>query len=107
MIGNLLKNLPQAYGEESVDLLLNQAGVRLERIVSHGEASPPGFWYDQTEDEWVLLLRGSGEIAFADGRRTVLGSGDHLFIPAHCRHRVEKTAPHEATVWLALFLPPA
>ena len=107
MIGNLLKNLPQACGEESIELLLKQSGVRLERIVSHGETSPPGFWYDQPEDEWVLVLSGFGEIAFADGRVVTLSPGEHLLIPAHCRHRVEKTDPTGATVWLALFLPPA
>jgi len=107
LVGNLLKNLAEGDDGESVELLLQQSGIRLERIVSHGERSPDGFWYDQPEDEWVLVLRGFGEIAFADGRHAILKPGDHLLIPAHCRHRVEKTALDEATIWLALFLPRA
>lgn len=91
--------------DEEITQLAQAGGVRIERMVSHGHRSAPGFWYDQDEDEWVLVARGSGTLAFADGRTVTLAAGDHLFIPAHARHRVEATAPE--TVWIAVFMPKA
>lgn len=100
---NLLADLPANLSGEETTPLLQGAHVRIERIVSSGQASPPGFWYDQTEDEWVVVLCGWGTIEFADGRRVTLGSGDTLLIPAGERHRVAATAADEPTVWLAVF----
>ena len=101
---NLLRDLPDARGGEVTDTLLAAPGVRIERIVSLGQASPPGFWYDQAEDEWVLLLAGAARLRFADepqDRR--LGPGDAVHIAAHRRHRVAWTDPSVPTVWLAIF----
>lgn len=101
---NLFADLPTApLPSEWVTELLHRPGVRIERIVSTGHASPEGFWYDQPEHEWVAVLTGRGEIEFADGSIVSLSPGDALEIPAHCRHRVRGTAPAEATVWLAVF----
>jgi cupin 2 domain-containing protein len=100
---NLLEPLPDARAAEVVEELLSQDGVRIERIVSLGQASPPGFWYDAPQGEWVVLLRGAALLRFADEeapRR--LGPGDCLDIAAHRRHRVEWTAPDEPTLWLAV-----
>lgn len=78
-------------------------GARLERIVSRGQATPDGEWYDQDANEWVVLLRGAAALRFEDEPEPrVLGPGDWLDIPAHRRHRVEWTAPDEPTIWLAL-----
>lgn len=83
--------------------LLSKAGVRIERIVSTGQASPPGFWYDQPEGEWVVLLAGEARLMIdgEDVART-LKPGDWLDLSPHCRHRVEWTAPDQQTVWLAV-----
>jgi cupin 2 domain-containing protein len=102
--GNLLRDLPDARAGEVTDALLAAPGVRIERIVSLGQASPPGFWYDQPQAEWVLLLAGAARLRFADEPHDrVLGPGDWLHIPAHRRHRVEWTDPAQPTVWLAMF----
>jgi cupin 2 domain-containing protein len=102
--GNLLRDLPDAGAGEISDTLRAAPGVRIERIVSLGQASPPGFWYDQQEAEWVLLLKGAARLRFADERQDrVLGPGDWLQIAAHRRHRVEWTDPGMPTVWLAVF----
>lgn len=103
-VKNLFDGIPDFLAEEKMDGLLETSGFRLERIVSRGQASPPGFWYDQEEQEWVLLLKGSAGLRFSgeDGL-TVLKPGDSLLIPAHVRHRVEWTDPQQDTVWLALF----
>lgn len=109
MIRNLFQPLPDAQDGECFDDLLKRPGCRVERIVSYGQASPPGFWYEQAWDEWVLLLSGSAELRLADEDAALqLRPGDYLPIPAGVRHRVEATAADEPTVWLALhFAEPA
>ena len=102
--GNLLRDLPDARAAEVTDALLAAPGLRIERIVSLGQASPPGFWYDQPEAEWVLLLKGSARLRFADEpNEHLLGPGDWRHIAAHRRHRVEWTDPAQPTIWLAVF----
>jgi cupin 2 domain-containing protein len=101
---NLLSPLPDARAAEQADALLTRPGLRLERIVSLGQASPPRFWYDQAEGEWVLLLAGAARLRFADETEArLLGPGDWLDIAPRRRHRVEWTDPAAPTVWLALF----
>lgn len=104
--GNLFAPAPRTDGEWMEDLLAT-GGFRLERIVSRGEASLPGFWYDQPEHEWVVLLSGAARLEI-EGRPApvILKPGDYVFLPAHCRHRVAWTDPSAETVWLALFFPP-
>ncbi len=102
---NLLANLPPKLSAEQVDVLVNQRGVRIQRIVSTGHCSPAGFWYDQSQDEWVVLLRGKARLVFENAEAAVdLVPGDHLLIPAHRRHRVDWTSRDEPCVWLAVFL---
>ena len=100
---NLL-SLPQPADAERVDALLSRPGLRIERIVSWGQASPPGFWYDQGEGEWVLLLSGAARLRFEDeAEARLLGPGDWVDIGAHRRHRVDWTDPTAPTIWLAVF----
>jgi cupin 2 domain-containing protein len=100
---NLLSPLPDANSAERVDALLTRPGLRIERIVSRGQASPPGFWYDQGEGEWVLLLAGAARLRFADeSEARLLGPGDWLDIAPRRRHRVDWTDPMVPTVWLAV-----
>ena len=102
---NLLTPLPSAKDEEVTERLLSANGVRLERIVSLGQASPEGFWYDQADDEWVLLLAGRARLTIAGEPNDFhLAPGDAIYLPAGCRHRVAWTDPDQQTVWLALFL---
>lgn len=100
---NLLENPPNGLGEEEILPLVTSGNVRIERIVSTGQASPPDFWYDQEEHEWVLVLRGRGVVEYEDGKQVTLAPGDHLHIPPHVRHRVRETSREEPTVWLAVF----
>lgn len=102
---NLFHDLPTQLPQELVTTLLSAENVRIERIVSHGHSSPAGFWYDQDEAEWVVVLRGAARLRFEDeSSSTELRPGDSLHIPAHRKHRVEWTTPDEPTVWLAVFL---
>ena len=101
--GNILRDIPERLASEEITTLVSSPAVRIERIVSCGQASPPGFWYDQPQAEWVVVLAGGAEVSFeGDGATTRLGPGDWLHIPPHRRHRVEWTDPAQATVWLAV-----
>ncbi len=106
-IGNLFDGPPGgSTAEEMLTTLLETGGFRLVRIVSTGQATPEGEWYDQDEDEWVLVVRGrAGLLMEGEGGARIMNSGDHALIPAHVRHRVEWTDPRQPTVWLALHFP--
>lgn len=104
MSRNLFADLPEHLPEELTDVLVASRSVRIERIVSTGHASPAGFWYDQSEHEWVVVLKGEARLLFEGEREAIcLSAGDFVNIPARRRHRVEWTTPDEPTVWLAIF----
>jgi Mannose-6-phosphate isomerase len=88
--------------EELAELLIPDNGVRIERILSCGQTSPPGFWYDQDRDEWVVLLQGRAIISYPDGRQINLDAGDTLFLPAHEQHAVAFTSADPPCLWLAV-----
>lgn len=102
MTNNLLADLPAHLPAELVTKLLDTADVRIERIISHGHASPADFWYDQPQAEWVVVLKGAARLQFEDGM-IEMRPGDFINIAAHRKHRVEWTTPDEPTVWLAVF----
>jgi cupin 2 domain-containing protein len=102
-IGNLFDAIPAQLPQELCTTLLNADSFRLERIVSQGHRSPPGFWYDQEEDEWVIVLEGSASLHFdGEAESRELRPGSYVNIPAHVRHRVVCTDPARKTVWLAI-----
>lgn len=103
MIRNIFSALPEDFTHEAVEELVCSSGVRIERIVSHGHASPDAGWYDQEESEWVVVLEGKGSILFENGDEVVLQRGDCLNIPAHKRHKVLWTDREQPTIWLAVF----
>lgn len=102
--GHLFHAIPASLPLEISDCPLQSGSVRIERIVSKGQHSAPGFWYDQSEHEWVLLVKGEATLRFEQGDQTVhLTPGSYVNIAAHERHRVESTVADEETVWLAVF----
>lgn len=101
---SLLGSPPPAPGEERMEVILETPHWRLERIHSCAASSPPGFWYNQAEAEWVCLLQGQASLQFADEEAPrQLQTGDSLLISPHRRHRLLATDPHPGTIWLALF----
>ncbi len=98
---NVFANLPRQLPEELFTTLLAAGKLRIERIVSLGHASAEGFWFDQDQHEWVVLLQGAARLRFEEGE-IELKPGSYLNIPAHRRHRVEWTTPNEPTIWLAI-----
>ena len=100
---SLLANITEAGEEEQFDLLLKSPNCRIDRIVSSGHSSPKGFWYDQENDEFILLVQGEAVLEFEDGMVT-LKAGDHLYIPKNCKHRLEKTSIDPVCIWLCVFV---
>lgn len=101
--GNLFSGIPDTLAGEQITTLLSTPNIRIERIVSRGHSSAPGFWYDQDRSEWVVVLAGSAAVLFeGEAAPRTLRSGDHLHIPAHARHRVEWTDQNGPTIWLAV-----
>jgi cupin 2 domain-containing protein len=102
--GNLFAGLPRSTLENEQFLeLLTRSGLRVERIVSTGQASPPDFWYDQPDGEWILLVQGEALLRFADEAADHrLHPGDFVDIAPHRRHRVAWTQAEPPTVWLAI-----
>ncbi len=100
-IRNIFHGIPQS-ADEIIQELVGSDSVRIERIISYGNVSPEGFWYDQDENEWVVLLKGSAKLEFEDGV-IELAPGDYILIPSRKKHRVAETSAEEETVWLAVF----
>jgi len=101
---NIFKNIPDHIPEELFQEILQTENFKVERIVSRGHSSPYNEWYDQEENEWVILLKGSAELLFEEHQKVVvLGPGDYINIPSHTKHRVEWTDPDTETVWLAVY----
>ena len=100
--GNLFADLPSNLAEEVFQTLLSTNNLRIERIVSLGHASPPEFWYDQEQHEWVLLIQGAARVRI-EKKAVEMKAGDFVNIPAHTRHRVDWTTPDFPTIWLAVY----
>lgn len=101
---NIFENIPDHIPEELFQEILQTKNFKVERIVSRGHSSPDNEWYDQEENEWIILLKGSAGLLFeGDEKVVVLRSGDYINIPLHSKHRVEWTDPNMETVWLAFY----
>lgn len=105
-VANLWAELPERSADEQFLALLDRPGLRIERIVSWGQATPADDPYDQPGDEWILLLDGAARLWVEGQDEIALGPGDHLLIPARRRHRVTWTRPDGPTIWLAIHCAP-
>ena len=99
-VKNLFAKLPTGARGESFVTLFENSGAKVVGIASHAHSSPRGFWYDQADDEWVIVLRGSASLEFSDGDLVELKPGDYVTIPRHVKHRIARTS--EETIWLAV-----
>jgi cupin 2 domain-containing protein len=104
-MNNLFDAIPAECADEVFDRLVDSGRVKIERIVSRGHTSPASGWYDQAENEWVMVVAGAARLVFADGTTMEMKPGDFVNIEAHRQHRVEWTAPDRDTVWLAVHYP--
>jgi len=100
---NIFDDLPNVEKGEVIEKLasLGQGAVRIERIISGGHASSEEFWYEQEEDEWVMLIRGEARLLI-EGEESELEmkAGDHVDLPAKLKHRVDFVS--NDALWLAV-----
>lgn len=101
-MANIFNLPPELPAEEYFEPLVSGDNVLIERIISAGQTTPVGEWYDQERDEWVILLQGEARVGYTDGSIIVLKAGDYIFIPAHQKHRVEYTSSEPPCIWLAV-----
>jgi cupin 2 domain-containing protein len=98
-----LNKIPTPLDSEIIDTLFNtHNNIKIQRIISAGQTSPPNFWYDQPTSEWVILLQGNATIEFENNEIEKLEAGNYLFIPSHRRHRVTYTSSAPPCIWLAI-----
>lgn len=102
-MNNVFEDIPTSVPSEIFEEIVTTQNLRIERVLSYGQSSPEQGWYDQDENEWVVVLSGFGVIEFEDGREVHLKKGDYLNIKAHEKHKVKATSLKEVTVWLAIF----
>ncbi len=100
---NIFDSLPQNLSAEFFEDIIRSSTVRIERIISKGHSSPESEWYDQDENEWVMVVEGNASLEFEDGSKVNLSEGDYINIPAHVKHKVAWTDPNVITAWLAVF----
>ena len=101
-IGNLFESLPDAINEELLTEIVRGENIKIERIISKGHTSPETGWYDQDDNEWVVVLKGEATLSFKNNNDVNLVTGSHINIPAHTKHKVKWTAPDTDTIWLAI-----
>ncbi len=101
-MANIFNLPPELSPEEYFEPLVSGDNVLIDRIISTGQTTPVGEWYDQERDEWVILLQGEASVGYADGSIIVLKAGDYIFIPAHQKHRVEYTSSEPPCIWIAV-----
>lgn len=101
-MANIFDLPPKLLTEEYFEPLVLGDNLLIERIISTGQTTPVGKWYNQERDEWVILLQGNATLGYADGSIIQLRAGDYVFIPAHQKHRVEHTSSEPPCIWLAV-----
>lgn len=99
---NFFAGLPEDLAEEVFERLAGNDAVTIERIISKGHTTPENNWYDQSRNEWVMVVQGEAVLAFEEGESLRLKVGDYVDIPAHKKHRVAWTDPNRETLWLAV-----
>lgn len=100
--GNIFAAIPENLEKEFFERIIHSESVTIERIISKGHSSPESGWYEQEQNEWVIVLQGEAILCFEDGKEIQLNAGSHLNIPAHKKHKVAWTNPQIVTIWLAV-----
>jgi cupin 2 domain-containing protein len=101
---NIAADIPENIPVEIFEVIISSDKIRIERIITKGQSSPENFWYDQDENEFVIVTKGKAKLKFEDEDGSVeLNEGDYINIPSHKKHRVEWTDPENETIWLAVF----
>ena len=100
---NIFNNIPKTLQEELFENILSKDSIQIQRIISKGHVTPKDEWYNQENNEWVIVLQGEAILSFENSDDVKLKSGDYINIKAHTKHKVSWTIPNEETIWLAVF----
>ena len=101
-ITNIFNNIPTQLSQELFQDIISKDGIKIQRIVSQGAITQDDKWFNQENDEWVIVLQGKATLSFEDDSDIKLSIGDYILIPAHKKHKVSWTSSDEQTVWLAI-----
>lgn len=99
---NIFADIPKQLHEELFKNIISKDSLKIERIISKGHISPNSGWYDQENDEWVIVLQGEAVLSFENKEEVRLKAGDYINIPAHTKHKVSWTLPEKETIWLVI-----
>ena len=103
-IKNIFSDIPESFHDELFEDIISTENFRIKRIISSRHTTPKDKWYDQDKNEWIMVLKGNAELLFEEGNQIIkMKEGDYINIPAHLKHRVEKTDDKQETVWLTVF----
>ncbi|MCH7568338.1 MAG: cupin domain-containing protein [Nanoarchaeota archaeon] len=103
-VGNIFSRIPKLLSDESFEELISSQNCKIERIISSGHSTPKCKWYDQNKNEFIIVLKGNAELLFEENNKVVkMCEGDYVNIPAHVKHKVQKTDSQKETIWLAIF----
>lgn len=102
ILNNIFELLPDDLQSEVVENIVQSGDIRIERIVSKGHSTPQSQWYDQAQNEWVMILKGEAIISLEDNTEHHMVPGSYLSLPAHTKHKVSWTTPETETIWLAI-----
>ncbi|NQY65238.1 MAG: cupin domain-containing protein [Alteromonadaceae bacterium] len=99
---NIFNAIPDDLSDEVFENIVKNKNIKIERIISKGHSSPDTGWYDQEQNEWVIILKGEAILSFDNKPPVTLKKGDYVTIKAHQKHKVSWTAPDIETIWLAV-----
>jgi|SRR3989338_454856 len=101
--GNFFSKIPKSIPKELFETIVSSNDFKIEKIISKGHKTKKDYWYDQDNNESVLILNGSAELLFENEELIKMKEGEYIIIPAHKKHRVEKTDEKKETIWLTIF----
>jgi len=101
-LNNIFAEIPDELDNELVQVLQQSDNIKIQRIVSKGQVSPETGWYDQQQNEWVIVIKGEAVIAF-EQTEVAMQAGSYINIPAHTKHKVSWTHPDIETIWLVVY----
>ncbi len=96
---NIFENNKIIEKGEIFEVILKDKNVIIEKIISSDNIEPKE--YIQEQDEWVIVLKGSGELEI-NKEIIKMKEGDYIFIPSKTPHKVLNI--EKGTVWLAVHI---
>ena len=121
---NIYDKIPESITEEIIEIMYQNPHCKVERIISNGQITTENEWYDQDQEEWIILVQGEATILIeklqeeSSDKCNILNcnikeescdkvhmvKGDTLLIKSHQKHRVIYTSQNPLCIWLCVFV---